>query len=489
MKLSELLQGIPWTRGGTEGDPEIGGLCFDSRKAARGDLFVAVKGLHHDGHDHVLETAHAGVAAVLAERPLAVSLPVAVVPSVDRVISTLASRFYGRPSRGMTVTGVTGTSGKTTVTYMLERILSAAGKSAGVIGTVEYRWAGKRESAPNTTPMAGDIQRLLAAMKADGVTHPVMEVSSHSLSLGRVEDVDFAVAVFLNLTPEHLDYHKNMESYFLAKSRIFDLLARSPSPRGGVVNADDPAASRMRERIRGRSLSFGLRNPADVAARDLAADAGGSTFDLETPAGRGSARLPLVGRFNVSNALAASAAALLLEVPFDVVREALSHMPGVPGRLERVTVPGKEIPFGVFVDYAHKDDALRNVLETLRPLTTGRLLVLFGCGGDRDRSKRPVMGETAMKMADHVIITSDNPRSEDPAKIALDVEVGARRAGGSHYEVVLDRREAIDRAIRWARPGDVVLLAGKGHETVQIFKDHSEKMDDRETARQVLASL
>ena len=236
-------------------------------------------------------------------------------------------------------------------------------------------------------------------------------------------------------------------------------------------------------------MTFGLRKPADVSARDLAADAGGSSFDLETPAGRGPARLPLVGRFNVSNALAASAAALLLDVPFDTVRDALSRMPGVPGRLERVTVPGKEVPFGVFVDYAHKDDALRNVLETLRPLTTGRLLVLFGCGGDRDRTKRPVMGETAMKMADHVVITSDNPRSEDPAKIALDVEVGARRAGGTHYEVVLDRREAIDRAIRWARPGDVVLLAGKGHETVQIFKDHSDKLDDREVARQVLASL
>lgn len=488
MRLSELLQGIPWTKAGTAGDPDLHGLCFDSRRAGRGDLFVAVKGLRQDGHDHAAQAVQAGASAVLAERPLDLSAPIAVVPSVDPLLSPLAARFYGHPSRGMAVAGVTGTNGKTTVTYMLERIFQAAGWSPGVIGTIGYRWAGKAETAPNTTPMAGEVQRLLAAMKADGVTHAAMEVSSHALALGRVEDVSFAAAVFTNLTRDHLDFHKDMDSYFEAKARLFDLLGRSPTARGAVINADDPWAGKLLARIPGKVWTYGLDQPSDVTARDLSLTSEGSAFTLMSPMGSEPFRLPLVGRHNVYNALAAASAGLLLGAPMQAVRESFAEMPGVPGRLERVSLPGVDHPFSVFVDYAHTDDALKNVLGSLRPLTKGKLLAVFGCGGDRDRSKRPLMGEAAVALADRVYITSDNPRSEDPARIALDIEVGARRSTGGPYEVILDRREAIGKALREAKPGDVVLVAGKGHETYQIFKDRTIHFDDRETAREFLRS-
>jgi UDP-N-acetylmuramoyl-L-alanyl-D-glutamate--2,6-diaminopimelate ligase len=484
MRLSALLSGWKWTRGGPDGNPEITGLSFDSRRTAPGDLFVAVRGHSTDGHDHVPEAIRKGAAALLVDRPVDSAVPSAVVSSVETLLSPMAARFYGRPSRSMTVVGVTGTSGKTTVTYMVEAILSAAGFPTGVLGTVEYRWAGKRESAPNTTPMAGDVQRLLAAMKSDGVTHAAMEVSSHALSLGRVADVDFSVGVFTNLTPEHLDFHKDMDGYFAAKARLFNLLDLSPLARGAAINADDPAGERMRAGMHGRAWMFGLENSADVSAQTVVMEAGGSSFSLVTPVGTVSARVPLPGSYNVSNALAAVSAALLLDVPLATVRDALAVLPGVPGRLERVSRPGA--PVTVLVDYAHKEDALRKVLQVLRPVTKGKLIVLFGCGGDRDRGKRPLMGETAVRLADRVIITSDNPRSEDPAKIALDVEVGARRTKGAAYDVILDRGEAIERAIRSAAPGDVVLLAGKGHETYQIFKDRTVPFDDRDVARRVL---
>jgi UDP-N-acetylmuramoyl-L-alanyl-D-glutamate--2,6-diaminopimelate ligase len=489
MKLSELLQGVPWRRAGQDGDPEIAGLCFDSRRAGKGDLFVAVKGLRQDGHAHAPQAVLAGASAVLAETPLDVHAPVAVVPSVQALVSPLSARFYNYPSRGMSVIGVTGTNGKTTITHMLEHILRRAGASPGVMGTIAYRWAGKEETAPNTTPMAGDVQRLMDAMRRDGVTHVAMEVSSHALSLGRVEDVAFSVAVFTNLTRDHLDFHKDMESYFEAKARLFELLERSPAPRGAVINSDDPWADKFAARVHGKMWTYGLDRTSDVTARDLSLTAQGSAFTLLSPKGSLPFRMPLVGRHNVYNALAATSAAALLDVPLETIQSALAEMPGVAGRLERVFTPASEGLFGVFVDYAHTDDALKNVMSALRPLTQGRLITVFGCGGDRDRSKRPLMGEAAVAMSDHVIITSDNPRSEEPAKIAVDIEMGARRAEGGTFEVVLDREEAINRAVRMAEPGDVVLLAGKGHETYQIFKDRTVDFDDRSVARGILRSM
>ncbi|MBI4396070.1 MAG: UDP-N-acetylmuramoyl-L-alanyl-D-glutamate--2,6-diaminopimelate ligase [Elusimicrobia bacterium] len=500
MFLKALLDKIPCSWTGPDQDPEISGFSCDSRMIRPGDVFVAVKGQRHDGHDHAAEVVRAGAAAVVAERPLELPVPVAVVRSTLEVLSPLSARFYGHPSHGMAVVGITGTNGKTTITYLLENILKAAGHAPGVIGTVEYRWADKKEKAPNTTPFSADLQRLLARMKQDGATHVAMEVSSHALALHRVDDVAFAAAVFTNLTRDHLDFHQDMDSYFLAKARLFELLDRTSAPpqtgggmKFGIINVDDAWSEKMRSHVKGAVLTYGLKTPSDLSAADISLAAEGTAFTLVSPQGTFPCRLHLVGAHNISNALAAAGAAIALGIPMDAVLRGLETLPGVPGRLERVTLPPEEradpLPFSVFVDYAHTDDALKNVLSALRPLTKGRLITVFGCGGDRDRTKRPVMGEVAMKMSDHVVVTSDNPRSEDPQRITLDIEVGIRRAGGTHYEIVLDRESAIDAALRRAQAGDVVLVAGKGHETYQIFKDRTIDFDDRVTVRHRLKSV
>ncbi|MBL0059709.1 MAG: UDP-N-acetylmuramoyl-L-alanyl-D-glutamate--2,6-diaminopimelate ligase [Elusimicrobia bacterium] len=488
--LGSLLDGVPapWQA------LPISGIAVDSRAVKPGNLFVAVKGAHHDGHRFAEEVALSGAAAILAEQPLSASIPVVRVPSTGAALSELAARFYDHPSRSMDVVGITGTNGKTTITYLLESIWRTEGTAGGVLGTVDYRWPNHMEKAVNTTPHALDVQRLLAAMRSDGVTRAAMEVSSHALSLGRVEDVVFAVGLFTNLTQDHLDFHGDMEGYFRAKARLFELLARSPRPpRRAVVNLDDSWAKRFLETVRTPVWTYGVEGTADFRAEGLTLSGEGSRFRAVTPRGTREMHLALVGRHNVYNALGALAAAAALGTELDTAARGLEALAGVPGRLERVTEhPAgsrnpSEIPFGVFVDYAHTDDALRNVLETLRPLTRGRIIVLFGCGGDRDRTKRPKMGERAARLADHVIVTSDNPRSEDPQTIAREVEVGVRRVSGRSYDVVVERGEAIERALSLAKEGDVVLLAGKGHETVQIFGDRSVSFDDRAMARRLLA--
>jgi UDP-N-acetylmuramoyl-L-alanyl-D-glutamate--2,6-diaminopimelate ligase len=432
-------------------------------------------------------------------------VPVVTVPSTLAALASLSARFYGRPSEKLKVVGVTGTNGKTTTTYMIERVLRAARLSAGVIGTVEYRWGGKTEQAPNTTPFSSDLQALLARMRKDRVTHVAMEVSSHALELHRVDDVAFEAAVFTNLTRDHLDFHGTMENYFEAKAKLFDKLAegqKGGKRRFAIINSDDPWSEKLLARLKTDRLTYGVRKPADLFARDIELAAEGTSFLLAAQGKDHPVRLQTVGLHNVYNALAAAGACLALGLPAAAVRKGLAALPGVPGRLERVSRPGKEAPsdkpgrrssgdapFSVFVDYAHTDDALRNVLQALRPLTRGRLIVVFGCGGDRDRTKRPLMGEAAATLADRVIITSDNPRTEDPAKITLDIEVGARRVTTDRYEIVLQREQAIEKAVRAARKGDVVLIAGKGHETYQIFKDRTIDFDDRVVAREALRRL
>jgi UDP-N-acetylmuramoyl-L-alanyl-D-glutamate--2,6-diaminopimelate ligase len=490
MKLKDLLKDIPHEWTGLEGNPDVTGLCYDSRRVRPGDLFVALNGKKHDGHDHVPHVVRAGAVAVVAERPLSAAVPVIVVTSALRALSPLSAVFYGRPSESLSVVGVTGTNGKTTVTYMMESVLKAAGRKPGVIGTVEYRWADHRESAPNTTPLSAELQRLLARMREEEVTHVAMEVSSHALALHRVDDVAFTVGVFTNLTRDHLDFHQDMDTYFLAKAKLFQLLSASRSSTEGkkkcaIMNADDGWSEKFAPYIKTRTLTYGIKRPCDFAAVDVALSAEGTSCTLVTPEGRFPFKVPLVGLHNIYNALAAVAAASALDIPLESARRGLETMAGVPGRLERVT-GASPAPFSVFVDYAHTDDALKNVLQALRPLTEKRLITVFGCGGDRDRTKRPLMGEAAMKLSDHVIVTSDNPRSEDPQKIALDIEVGVRRAGGTHYEVHLDRETAIAKALSYAKAGDVVLIAGKGHETYQIFRDGTVDFDDREVARKIL---
>ncbi len=496
--LRAVMEGLTHEWKGPETDVDVRGLACDSRRVKPGDFFVAIKGQKHDGHEHIADVVRAGAAAVLVEKSVASSLPVIRVPSTTAALSPVAARMYGHPSRRLRVAGVTGTNGKTTVTYLLEHLLLRAGRRPGVIGTIDYRWPGRVEKAVNTTPQAADVQRLLAAMREDGVTDVAMEVSSHSLALRRVEDVTFRVGVFTNLTRDHLDFHRDMESYFRAKAHLFDLLgpapaADGPDERRAIVNRDDPWAPRLLESLHIPVWTYAVDGPADLCAEEPSLAADGSRFRLDSPAGAERIHLQLVGRHNVYNALAAAGAALALGVPFDVLREGLKTVTGVPGRLERVTEldPGdapkmSRVSFSVFVDYAHTDDALKNVLTTLRPLTKGMLLVVFGCGGDRDKTKRPLMGEAAARLADRVTVTSDNPRSEDPAEIAREVAAGVLSVPGKPFDVVLDRSEAIARALAMAEPGDVVLIAGKGHETTQIFADRTVEFDDRAEARRLL---
>lgn len=471
----------------------IRGLAVDSRAVKKGDLFVALAGARTDGHAHIPAAVAAGAAAVLAERPADAPVPVLVVPSAGALLSAVAARFYGRPSQHLDIIGVTGTNGKTTITYLLESVLQSVGKSVGVVGTIDYRWPGHREAAPNTTPHAADVQRLLAAMRDAGVGHVAMETSSHALALGRVDDVEFTVGVFTNLTQDHLDFHKDMEGYFEAKAGLFARLDRVGRPRRrAVINRDDPWGARLVPRVGSPVWTYGIDGDADFRATEVALSAEGSAFRLTTPFGERHGKFGLVGRHNVYNVLAALGAALGVGVPLDAAIAGLAAMHGVPGRLERVTehpagTTGTTLPFDVFVDYAHTDDALINVLQTLRPLARGRLIVLFGCGGDRDRTKRPKMGEAAARLGDRVIVTSDNPRSEDPEAIAREVEAGARRVSGRSVDVIIDRREAIARAVHLAGPGDVLLLAGKGHETYQILRDRTVDFDDRAVSRALLA--
>lgn len=489
--IRELFNGINHRFNRPADALKITGMTHDSRKVRPGDLFVALKGHKQDGHDKAMEAVRAGAAAVVAERVLGLTVPVAVVSSTQKVLSTLAARFYRFPSRDMTIVGVTGTNGKTTITYMLESIFSAAGLSSGVMGTVNYRWKNTVEKAPNTTPLALELQQMLYRMKSEGVTHVAMEVSSHSLVLDRVDDVSFSTAVFTNLTRDHLDFHKTMEDYFFAKALLFDILASSvggAKNKCAIINRDDAWADKFLSRVKTQSMTYGLKSISPLSAVDLKLNATGTSFSLIGAKGRFPFRLNTVGTHNIYNALAAAGAALSLGIPMEKIQKGLEGLAGIPGRLERVTGP-KPMPFQVFVDYAHTDDALRNVLDTLRPLTARRLITVFGCGGDRDRTKRPLMGAMATKKSDHVVVTSDNPRTEDPSSITADIEEGIRGAGNTNYEVVLDRAEAIRKALLSAREGDVVLIAGKGHETYQIFKDRTIDFDDREAARAIMRTL
>lgn len=496
--LRALLENLGARWEGSAADVDVTGLCTDSRLVKPGDLFVALRGHRSDGHDHAAAVVRAGAAAILAEKPLGVAIPVVTLPSTADALSPVAARFYKNPSRALRVAGITGTNGKTTITYMLERLLTLAGRGAGVIGTIEYRWPDHVEKAVNTTPHAAEVQRLLRDMAEAGVTDVSMEVSSHSLALHRVEDVSFSVAIFTNLTQDHLDFHKDMEGYFKAKARLFSLLGKSaaeggaPGPRRAVINRDDPWGSRFLAEVKTPVWTYGIDGAADLHATNVDLTAEGGRFDVFTPAGKASVRLRLVGRHNIYNALAALGGGLALGISLPEAVRGLQSLSGVAGRLERVTEHAdnadqpSRLPFGVFVDYAHTEDALRNVLSTLRPLTKNRLIVLFGCGGDRDKTKRPRMGETAARLADHVVVTSDNPRTEDPQRILQEVEEGVRRVSGRPFDLILDREEAIARAVAMAQPGDVLLLAGKGHETYQIFKDKTVDFDDRDQARRRL---
>jgi len=506
MKLSTLtdqLAILSVTGGEKSADPEIEAICYDSRKAVPQSLFVAIEGLAVDGHRFVTDALARGAAAVVASQPVAANVPVVRVPDSRAALARLACRFYGNPAREMTLLGVTGTNGKTTVTYLLEAILKRAGKRPGVVGTINYRYADKVFDNPVTTPESLELQAILRQMADAGVTHAVMEVSSHALDLHRVDGCRYDLAVFTNLTQDHLDHHGDMERYWASKRRLFsDFLKAADSgfPTRAVVNTDDP---RGRE-LAGGMGSAGLRTAAygdgDIVPMGVIRDLAGIRGSIVTPAGEIPFSSSLVGDFNLENILSAAGAALALGLPLASIAAGIDGTACVPGRLERI---GSDRGPTVFVDYAHTPDALENAITALRTLTTARIITVFGCGGDRDTSKRPIMGAIAARLSDLAVVTSDNPRSEDPLAIIAQVEAGVRQAGnrriaaaalgngwqGSAYLVQPDRMAAIETAIRAAGSDDAVLIAGKGHETYQILAHETIHFDDREAARQVLAAM
>jgi UDP-N-acetylmuramoyl-L-alanyl-D-glutamate--2,6-diaminopimelate ligase len=453
---------------------EIADLAYDAHAAGPGSLFFCVPGTRADGHEFAGDAVANGAVALVVERPLELGVPQVVVPSARAAMAVAADEFFGRPTEELQVAGVTGTNGKTTTAFLLYAILAAAGRRPGLLGTIESRVGGERRPAVRTTPEAIDLQRDFREMLDAGDRSAAVEATSHGSALGRLDRVRFAALVFTNLTQDHLDFHGTLEEYFDAKRRLFTE-TRPPA----AVNVGDEHGHRLAEELRGTNelLTFGLTDDAELRADDLELGPRGARFraggiELETR---------LRGRFNIENVLGAVAGARLLEIPDEAIAYGVKELRGVPGRFEAVD---EGQPFAVLVDYAHTPDSLENVLRTARDLAQSRVICVFGCGGDRDRGKRPLMGRIATELADLAIVTSDNPRSEEPEAIIAEILAGAGEA-----EIEPDRREAIARAIGEAEEGDVVVIAGKGHEQGQQFAERTIPFDDREVAREALRRL
>ncbi|AHV98383.1 UDP-N-acetylmuramoyl-L-alanyl-D-glutamate--2,6-diaminopimelate ligase [Paenibacillus sabinae] len=490
MKLEELSSCLAVSRLIGSGETEITDLQADSRKVKPGDLFICLPGFTVDGHDFAPQAAASGAAALVVERQLDIDLPQIIVGDSRFAMAVLANTFFGSPSSRMKMIGVTGTNGKTTTTYLIERILEDHGVKTGLIGTIQMRYGGVSYPMPRTTPESLELQRALSDMVSQGVQSCVMEVSSHALEQGRVKGTDFRTAIFTNLTQDHLDYHHTMEEYRAAKGLFFARLGNAISPlkeerKYAVLNADDEASTYFAAQTAAETITYGIDNEAGVRASQISITAKGTSFHVTTFKGNADISLKMVGKFNVYNALAAITAALLEDIPLADIKASLEAVPGVSGRVESVD---EGQPYAVVVDYAHTPDGLENVLRTVREFAEGKVLTVFGCGGDRDRTKRPLMGKIAAKYSDHILVTSDNPRTEDPEAILKDIEAGLVEDGvdTSRYELIVDRREAIGKAIDVASPGDVVLIAGKGHETYQLIGGAVLDFDDRIVAKEAI---
>jgi UDP-N-acetylmuramoyl-L-alanyl-D-glutamate--2,6-diaminopimelate ligase len=484
MTLEKLIEGVETAATAGPLAVEIAGVCYDSREARPGSVFAALPGEHVDGHNFIPGAVAAGTVAILSERPPipGFSATWVQVQNIRRAVAQAAAAFYGHPSRQLKVVGITGTNGKTTTSFLLESILQAAGERTGLFGTVEYHTATAVIPARQTTPEAVDLQRFFAELRAGGASWAVMEVSSHALALDRVYGCHFEAAVFTNLARDHLDFHLTFESYFEAKKRLF-LGVGAPPPRLAVLNLEDPRGRELAEVGLSRVVGYSLvEDGGTVSARKPQLTADGIRFTLVTPDGSIGVQSPLVGRSNLSDLLTAAATAWGLGLPLETIAAGLGALERVPGRFERVDL-GQ--PFTVVVDFAHTDLAFTNLLLTARELARGRVIIVFGSGGDRDRTKRPIMGEIAGRLADVVLLTTDNPRSEDPVRIINDISVGLQQARGN-YVIEVDREQAIARAFDLAHEGDIVLLAGKGHQDTQIFRDRTEPWSDTEVARRLL---
>ncbi|HZH48936.1 MAG TPA: UDP-N-acetylmuramoyl-L-alanyl-D-glutamate--2,6-diaminopimelate ligase [Nitrospira sp.] len=473
-------------------DRTVTSVTDDSRAVASGSLFVAVKGERVDGHRFVAQAAQAGAAAIVAQESVeAGSLPFVKVADSRKALGFIGSRFYGDPSARLSMIGVTGTNGKTTTTYLCKALLEGIGRHVGLIGTVAYQIGAETIPASHTTPGALELQGLLMKMTQAGLNSVVMEVSSHALAMDRTAGCEYDAAVFTNLTQDHLDYHRTMEEYFQAKLRLFTGLGKGKKTgQRAIINMDDPRGAEIRAACRVPVWGYAVKSQADLKAERVHLSMNGSAFSAATPAGTFAVESRLVGEHNVYNLLGAIGVALHAGATCDQVREAVAKVINVPGRFERVSA-GQD--FTVVVDYAHTEDALVRLLTAAQALKSHRIITLFGCGGDRDRGKRPKMGRAAVEYSDVVVLTSDNPRTEDPMAILREVEVGVREAlqSRSHveYHLVPDRREAIGMAVRLARTGDIVLIAGKGHEDYQIVGTKKVYFDDREAAREAIQQL
>jgi UDP-N-acetylmuramoyl-L-alanyl-D-glutamate--2,6-diaminopimelate ligase len=485
LTLGSLLEGVDVRSGASAGETHILQVTNDSRKVQPGALFVAIHGEATDGNLYAKAAAEHGAVAVLSETPVPADwnrgIPWMEVNDARKALAIAAANFYGKPASAMKLVGVTGTNGKTTTTSLIDSIIRASGAKTGLFGTIAYHTPKGEHAAPNTTPESVDLQSFLAETRDAGGTYATMEASSHALAMDRVWGLHFAVAVFTNLTRDHIDYHKTFENYFAAKQRLFEGTGAG-APEVGVVNTDDPWGKKLVGLAR-TTLTYGLQNGTDLKAKKFALSFNGLNFTAQTPSGPIQAESHLVGRINVYNILAAIGAGIGLGFSNDVIEAGIRNLEAVAGRFQRID---EGQPFLVVVDYAHTPDALENLIRTAKELNTkGRIITLFGCGGSRDRTKRPIMGELSGKMSDLSILTSDNPRAEDPLKIISDVVVGMQRSSGK-YMIEPDRVKAIRLAIDEARAGDIVLLAGKGHEDYQVFADRTVHLDDREEAHAAL---
>jgi UDP-N-acetylmuramoyl-L-alanyl-D-glutamate--2,6-diaminopimelate ligase len=484
--FAELLRDVPAVARGGPPDKPVDRLVTDSRRAGPGSLFVALKGQRHDGHAFIAEALERGAVAVVSDRPIG-ELPHgtawAQVAGAADAVWRIARVMYDDPSASLRLIGVTGTNGKTTTAHLIRTILDETGRCCALIGTLGAELGDRRLGFGHTTPMAHDLAYVMAEALREGCDAACMEVSSHALALKRVEGCRFDACTYTNLTPEHLDFHENMEDYYAAKARLFGELAeQGGKPFTGVVNVEDPYGRRLAAEVRGRAVLYG-RGDGDVRASEAEVAADSVRFLLETPDGAAMVRMPLGGRFNVSNGLAAAATAWALGISAERIAEALEHATPTPGRFEGVPT-GRD--FSVIVDYAHTPDALAKLLEACRDLAPSRLTVVFGCGGDRDATKRPTMGAIAAELCDRVVVTSDNPRSEDPDAI-IDQILGGIGASVREWALVEpDRRQAIHKAVHSAQPGELVVIAGKGHEDYQILGERRIHFDDREVVREAL---
>ncbi len=468
---------------------EITGIEHDSRKIAAGNLFVCFEGAHVDGHNFISQAVENGAVAILTTREnvqLPAGISALVVKDMLKALAAIVPYASDYPAKKMRVIGVTGTNGKTTTTYLIREILTRAGFKVGLIGTIQTMIGAEIFPTHNTTPNVIDLQKIFAEMLSRGVDYVVMEVSSHALAENRIAGVEFDVAVFTNLTQDHLDFHKTMANYRAAKAKLFDIVSRAgrKQNKAAVVNVDDEAGAEMLEHAHCRKITYSVKNNSDLRAENVDVRADGTTFNI---AGNFQLTTKITGIFNVYNMLAAIGAAQAENIPAEIIKAALENFKSVPGRFERIYA---EVPFAVIVDYAHTPDGVENVLKTARQIVKNKIITVFGCGGDRDNTKRPIMGRLAAELSDVVIATSDNPRTENPEKILREIEIGIReKIGAKTFEIIADRRAAIFRAIEIAQADDVVMILGKGHENYQILNSGTIHFDDREVATDAIGGL